>query len=249
MSGLLGTGGTPSADINLLVQLAMAIVLTIGMFLARKKRFRAHGWTQSSVLILNLVAIGSVMVPSFHRQVLPHVSSAWHDAYYAAAIIHATAGTLVELLGLYVVVVAGTTLLPERLRFRNYRLWMRTTLASWWIVVILGLGVYSVWYILPSPGTPRGTQGTVPQTGVTVSLMNFLFEPKQVTVRAGSTVIWVDARGRHAIVADNGSFASPILLAGSRFQHAFEKPGVFNYYCRFHGGPGGQDMAGTVVVR
>lgn len=249
MSGLLGTGATRSADINLLVQLAMAIVLTIGMVLARKKRFRAHGWTQSSVLILNLVAIGSVMVPSFHRQVLPHVSSGWHDAYYAAAIVHATAGTLVEVLGLYVVVVAGTKLLPERLRFRNYKLWMRTTLALWWVVVILGLGVYSVWYVLPSPGAPQRTQGTTQQAGVMVSLTNFRFEPKQVTVRAGSTVIWDDTRGRHAIVADNGSFASPILLSGSRFQHTFEKPGVFNYYCRFHGGPGGQDMAGTVIVR
>jgi plastocyanin/uncharacterized membrane protein YozB (DUF420 family) len=249
MSGVLGMGGTPSADINLLVQLAMAIALTIGMFLARKKRFRAHGWTQSSVLILNLVAIGSVMVPSFHRQVLPHVASAWHDAYYAVAVVHATAGTLVELLGLYVVLVAGTTLLPERLRFRNYKLWMRTTLALWWTVVILGVAVYAVWYILPSPGGPRGTPGTVQQAGVTVSVSNFLFEPKQVTVRAGGTVTWVDARGRHALVADNGSFASPILLTGSRFQHTFQKRGVFNYYCRFHGGAGGQDMAGTVVVR
>ena len=249
MSGLLGTGATRSADVNLLVQLAMAIVLTIGMFLARKKRFRAHGWTQSSVLILNLVAIGSVMVPSFHRQVLPHVSSGWHDAYNAAAILHATAGTLVELLGLYVVVVAGTKLLPERLRFRNYKLWMRTTLALWWVVVVLGLGVYFVWYILPSPGAPQGTPGTAPQAGVMVSLANFRFDPKQVTVRAGSTVEWVDARGRHAIVADDGSFVSPILPTGARFQHTFEKPGVFNYYCRFHGGAGGQDMAGTVIVR
>jgi plastocyanin/uncharacterized membrane protein YozB (DUF420 family) len=249
MNGLLGTGATRPADLNLLSQLAMAAVLTMGMFLARQKRFRAHAWTQSSILMLNLVAIGSVMVPSFRRQVLPHVSSGWHDAYYAVAAIHAALGTCVEVLGVYVLLVAGTNLLPGFLRFRDYKLWMRTTLALWWVVVILGLGVYYVWYVLPAPGATRGAPATAPPAGAIISVMNFRFDPQQVTVGVGSTVEWVDARGRHAIVTDDGSFSSPVLLAGARFEHKFEKRGVYNYYCRFHGGPGGQDMSGSVRVK
>jgi len=104
---VLGTGATRAADLNLLAQLAMAAVLTGGMFLARAKRYRAHGWTQSAVLLLNLVAIGSVMLPSFRRQVAPSVASGWHDPYYAVATIHAGFGGAVELLARIIHVVEG----------------------------------------------------------------------------------------------------------------------------------------------
>jgi hypothetical protein len=181
------------------------------MFLARRRYFRIHGWTQSTVLLLNLVAIGSVMLPSFRRQVSPHVLSGWQDAYYAGAMIHAGLGGVVELLGLYVVLVAGTNLVPTRLRFRNYKVWMRTTLALWWVVVVLGAGLYALWYVEPSPGaTPAVSQTTRP--AVTISLKNFSFAPNRLTVAAGTRVVWVDAQGQHKIVADDGSFKSPELL-------------------------------------
>lgn len=245
---MLGTNAARSADLNFLAQLAMAASLTLGMFLARKRYFRAHGWTQSAVLLLNLVAIGSVMLPSFRRQVLPHLVSGWHDAYYAGAMIHAGLGGVVELLGLYVVLVAGTNLVPTRLRFRNYKLWMRTTLALWWGIVVLGSGLYALWYVQPSPGaTPAASQTTRP--AVAISLKNFSFVPNRLTVPAGTQVEWVDAQGRHKIVADDGSFKSPELTSGARFQQRFTKPGVYKYYCEFHGGPGGQEMAGTVTVK
>lgn len=249
MNGWLGTGATPLADLNLLVQLAMAAALTVGMFLARAHRFRAHGWTQSSVLLLNLVAIGSVMVPSFHRQVMPHASSGWRDANHVVAMLHASLGTVAELLGLYVVLVAGTNVLPRALRFRNYKPWMRTTLALWWIVVTLGVGVYYVWYLLPPRGAAGGTPATPRPAGVTITVANFRFDPAEVSVGAGTTVEWVHTRGRHKIVADDGSFESPVLVSAARFSHMFAKPGVYHYYCAFHGGPGGKDMAGTVAVK
>ncbi|HKV44494.1 MAG TPA: cupredoxin domain-containing protein [bacterium] len=249
MKGLLETGTTHSADFNLLLQLAMATVLTLGMFLARARRFRAHGWTQSTVLLLNLVAIGGIMLPSLHRRVLPHFVSAWHDTYYAVAVIHAGFGALVELLGLYVVLVAATNIMPRSLRFRNYRLWMRTTLALWWVLVLLGVGVYYVWYVQPSPAATRGAPEARQHTGVIIAVKNFSFTPKRVTVPEGTAVEWDVTGGRHELAADDGSFTSPIVTAGGRFQQKFTKPGVYNYYCQFHGAPGGQDMAGMVIVK
>jgi|SRR5579864_1522783 len=249
MKGLLEMGTSRSADFNLLLQFAMAAALTLGMFLARAQRFRAHGWTQSTVLLLNLGAIGSIMLPSFHRQVLPHVAAARHDAYYAVAVIHAGFGAVVELLGLYVVLVAATNVLPKCLRFRNYRLWMRTTLALWWVLVLMGVGVYYVWYIQPSPTIAGGAPGITQQAGATISVKNFSFTPKQVTVPVGTTVEWDVKGGRHELAADNGSFASPIVKSGDRFRQRFAKPGVYNYYCQFHGAPGGQDMAGVITVK
>ena len=249
MNGGLGGNATRWADLNLLLQLGMAVALTVGMFLARRKRFGAHGWTQSAVLLLNLVAIARVMAPSFHQQVMVRPAGAWRDAYYVLPSIHASLGTLVELLGLYVLLVAGTRVLPERLRFRNYKLWMRTTLTLWWVVVLLGVGTYYVWYLRPAPSGARGTQVSAQPAGARITVMNFRFEPVEVTVSVGGTVEWGDIRGRHQIVADDGSFRSDVLVLGSRYRHTFTKAGRYQYYCFFHGEAGGKDMAAVIVVK
>jgi len=149
VKGFLGTGATFEADVNLVVQLLMAGALVAGVILARRKRYRAHGICQTTVLFLNLLMIGLVMWPSFRRQVNPRLPKLLHKAYYAAPMIHAALGITAELLGLYIVLLAGTDVLPAWLRFRNWKLWMRTELALWFVVVISGLWTYYAWYIGP----------------------------------------------------------------------------------------------------
>ena len=132
MKGFLGTEATFAADLNLLVQLAMGAALLVGAFLARRKRFKAHGACQATVILLNLVMIARVMSPSFHRQVRPQLPADLGDSYYAVATVHAALGTVAELLGIYIVLVAATSIVPERLRFQRWKLWMRTELVLWW---------------------------------------------------------------------------------------------------------------------
>jgi plastocyanin/uncharacterized membrane protein YozB (DUF420 family) len=253
MMGFLGMGGNFAADLNLLLQLAMAAALTIGMLLARKKMYRAHAWMQSSVLLLNLVVIAWVMWPSYRLQILRHPARATRDAYHAFAFVHGILGTLAELLGLYVIVVAGTKMLPQILCFKNYKLWMRSTLALWWVVVILGVGTYYLWYVQPisgaTPKTSAAPQASAAAAPVKVTITNFKFDPQEVTVPVGGTVDWLDDTGRHTVKADDGSFKSEALTAGAHFQHKFDKPGKFPYYCEYHGAAGGKDMAGTVIVK
>ncbi|SRR5712692_119263 len=146
MQGFLGTRTTFSADLNLVVQIAMGAALLAGAFLARRKRYAAHGICQTAVLLLNLVMIALVMWPSFHLQVLPRLMVHLGKRYYAAAAAHAALGTAAELLGLYIVLVAGTNIVPRRLRFQRWKLWMRVELALWWVVVLSGVGLYYVWY-------------------------------------------------------------------------------------------------------
>ena len=122
-ASFLGTGATFRADLNLIVQLAMGAALLAGMFLARHKRFGAHKICQSSVMLLNLALIGFIMAPSFHTQVTPQIPAGLRDSYYLVATLHAGLGTLAELLGLYVVLVAATEWIPASLRFENWRLW------------------------------------------------------------------------------------------------------------------------------
>ena len=89
------------------------------------------------------------MWPSFQQQVRPALSKGIHKWYYEAAIIHGVMGTAAELLGLYIAVVAGTNLLPGWLRFTNWKMWMRTELALWAIVLVSGVGTYCAWYLAP----------------------------------------------------------------------------------------------------
>jgi uncharacterized membrane protein YozB (DUF420 family) len=149
MKGFLGTGATFEADLNLVVQMIMGVALLAGVFLARNKHYKAHGICQTMVLLLNLVMIGLVMWPSFQQQVQPALSKLPHRSYYQIAAMHAVLGIAAELLGLYIVVVAGTNILPEWLRFKHWKRWMRTELAFWAIVLLIGLGTYYTWYVAP----------------------------------------------------------------------------------------------------
>ena len=253
MNGFLGTGATWRADLNLVVQVVMALALLAGMGLARRGRFDAHGYCQSSVMLLNLLMIALVMSPAFHRQVQPNLTTGLGDAYYAVAAVHASLGTLAELLGLYVVLVAGTNVVPKRLRFTRYKPWMCTVLVLWWLVVFFGIGTYSVWYLAPSPkaavqASGPARSGGAASDGVSVTVKNYEFRPRSITVAVGTTVEWVTDAGRHTIERDAASFKSAPLSAGDRFEVRFERPGTFPYFCEFHGDRGGREMAGVVTV-
>jgi uncharacterized membrane protein YozB (DUF420 family) len=65
---------------------------------------------------------------------------------YAVAAVHGVLGSAAELLGLYVLLVAGTNLLPEAWRLSRWKLWMRLELALWMAVLLSGIGTYFVWY-------------------------------------------------------------------------------------------------------
>jgi len=149
IKGFLGTGATFEADLNLVVQVMMGVALLAGTFLARNKRYKAHGICQTVMLLLNLVMIGLVMWPSFEQQVQPALSKLPHRLYYEVAAVHAVLGLVAELLGLYIVVVAGTNILPEWLRFKHWKQWMRTELVLWAMVLLTGLGTYYTWYLAP----------------------------------------------------------------------------------------------------
>lgn len=250
MNGFLGTGATFRADFNLVVQVTMGLALLTGMLLARRKKFRAHKYCQSSVMLLNLLMIFLIMAPSFHKQVEPQLPGGLKESYYLVPYVHAVLGTIAEVLGVYIVLVAATKLVPRKLRFKRYKPWMRTELVLWWAVVLIGVGTYYVWYIKPAPNVaaqPMIAQPTAAEK-LSVKISNFQFEPKELTINAGTIVEWTDVGGRHTVEADDGSFKSDTLTAGGTFEHRFESPGVYPYYCTFHGDKHGHDMAGIITV-
>jgi uncharacterized membrane protein YozB (DUF420 family) len=150
MRGFLGTWAGLRADLNLLVQIAMGVALLAGAWLARAKRYRAHGACQSAVLILNLFLIASVMWPAFHQQVLPRIPARLNRAHFAIATAHGALGVLAEIFGLYIALVAGTQLVPQLWRIERLKLWMRVELVLWWIALATGFATYFIWYVPPA---------------------------------------------------------------------------------------------------
>ena len=101
-----------------------------------------------------------------------------------------------------------------------------------------------------NPTEPQGTPRTV-----TVS--NFQFTPRELTVHPGDTVTFVNQGGFHNVTADDGSFrcaegcggtAGDPSSAAWSFTRTFNVMGRQPFYCEVHGGPGGSGMSGVITV-
>jgi uncharacterized membrane protein YozB (DUF420 family) len=150
--GVLGTAAPRYADLVLLVEIGMGLALLIGAVLARKRKFRVHAWCQSAVVLLNFAVVVLLMVPSFHANVSGDLPAKLGKAYYGLPTAHAALGSLTEIAALYILIAAGTNMVPQQFRLKNFKLWMRTVLVLWWIVLILGTATYIRWYV---PGVFR----------------------------------------------------------------------------------------------
>jgi plastocyanin len=96
-----------------------------------------------------------------------------------------------------------------------------------------------------TPVRRAGAEGAA----ASVRIVDSEFRPRQIKVKAGTTVTWKnEGRMAHTVTADDGSFESPTLGAGKTFSREFTEPGTYRYYCAFHGGKDGDGMSGTVVV-
>ena len=147
IKAFLETAAPRGAKIVLVLEIVMGIGLLLGARLARKGHFRQHAWCQSTIVLLNFAVVAVMMIPSFRVHVLPRVPAKLGKAYYALATTHGAFGTVTELAGLYILLSAGTSVLPEKLRITKYKVWMRSVLVLWWVVLLLGMATYTRWYV------------------------------------------------------------------------------------------------------
>jgi plastocyanin len=72
------------------------------------------------------------------------------------------------------------------------------------------------------------------------------YDPAYVLVHTGDTVTWNGQFGFHPLVSETGLW--PTVATGSTFSYTFNQPGLYRFFCLFHGRPGGLGMAGAVWV-
>jgi uncharacterized membrane protein YozB (DUF420 family) len=140
--GFLQRTSTLGGDLNLIAQVALGITLLVGVELARRGWYRAHGACQTTALALTMLLTVAWMLPAFREVYEPSIERGVMNRVNLAAAVHVILGTLTLLLGVWVVLVAGTSVVPPRLRFRNYKAWMRTLLTLWWLGITFGVATY-----------------------------------------------------------------------------------------------------------
>lgn len=95
-------------------------------------------------------------------------------------------------------------------------------------------------------GSSTATTAARPPTVVTVSIEDMRFEPSQVEVAAGGTVIWTNNDVTAHMVAWTAPnvIDSPVIGKADSYTRSFSTPGEYRYYCNIH-----NSMKGEVVVR
>jgi len=115
---------------------------------------------------------------------------------------------------------------------------------KWPLVAVLGIVAGFVAIASPSSAPAADSAPRVLMVDNEPDLTNWHFDPAQITVPAGSSVVWFNqGREEHTITADDGSFDSGYQKPGSSWPRAFPRPGKYTYHCAPH-----PWMKGTVVV-
>ncbi|MGH6848528.1 MAG: cupredoxin domain-containing protein [Methylocella sp.] len=80
--------------------------------------------------------------------------------------------------------------------------------------------------------------------GSEVDIDNFAFTPKELTVKAGTAIVF---RNRddipHLVAGAKGEFHSKALDSDDTFEFTFAKAGTYSYFCGLH-----PQMQGKIVV-
>jgi len=77
-----------------------------------------------------------------------------------------------------------------------------------------------------------------------VKIANFTFDPPTLTVKAGTTVTWINADDiPHLVSEKDGKFHSSALDTNDKFSQTFSTAGTVEYFCAIH-----PHMTGKIVV-
>ncbi len=132
------------------------------------------------------------------------------------------------------------------------------------VLLLLPLGAFAQ-YDYPASGPSMGSQppsmgdmpsmgGGVPAMGGmpsmmgdqsgSVTIVDFAFQPRLVSVPAGGTVTWQNnGAAPHTVTSNTGTFDSGTIGSGGSFSTTFSNPGMYMYHCEIH-----PNMMGAVMV-
>lgn len=77
-----------------------------------------------------------------------------------------------------------------------------------------------------------------------IKIANFTFDPPTLTIKAGTTVTWINADDiPHVVSEKDGKFRSGALDTDDSFSQSFTTAGTIEYFCAIH-----PHMTGKIIV-
>ncbi|MEO1289800.1 MAG: hypothetical protein AAFV93_18710 [Chloroflexota bacterium] len=156
-----------AGTITLLIYIiVLTPMMLLGYYFARRKMFKPqHQLTMTAIVILNWILIGVVMLNSY-AGVASELPENISEPFVLLPTIHGLIGLTAQLSATYLVLLMWTENTPlENIviyRIKNIKTPMRVTLSLWFLTVLLGFGVYGVWY-----GNPLSAEADSPLPAVT----------------------------------------------------------------------------------
>ena len=144
-SGFITAKSSLAADLSLLASVAAVALLTAGVVLARRRRYDAHRWVQSSGVVLNAVPVVVWMIVSLARYILPGIPGSLSEHGHGLAALHAVVGAFGVALGLFLLVRANQ-LMARGTSLSRYKPVMRVAYALYVAGAVLGVALYLVTY-------------------------------------------------------------------------------------------------------
>lgn len=142
--GFLGPGKL-AADVNLVLEVLLAVGLTFGYFLARGGNIEAHRVNQTAWVLVNAALVATIMANGL-QDVKIGSAADLAEARVWVTWLHAIIGTLAAAAGVWIVLQMND-IVPRRWHVRWWKKLMRATLAAYWIVVLLGFATYYLYYV------------------------------------------------------------------------------------------------------
>ncbi|MBI3626628.1 cupredoxin domain-containing protein [Candidatus Uhrbacteria bacterium] len=105
---------------------------------------------------------------------------------------------------------------------------------------------------IPTPPPVKADVAVAPKPATwNVEIKNFQFNPSNLKIKAGDTVIWTNADGAphqidsnpHPIHTDHPELNGSMMSTGQTFTVTLKNAGTYNYHCHLH-----PSMQGSVTV-
>ena len=128
---------------NLVVQITVLFLLAYGYLLKRKLKFRQHGLTMSTALVLHLIMAVFIMIPSFVFAVIrEYIIPAPLALTSVVALIHGILGSAALSLGVFIV---GSWRFRKNFQgcFERKK-YMLKTLIVWVAALVFGIVLYAI---------------------------------------------------------------------------------------------------------
>jgi uncharacterized membrane protein YozB (DUF420 family) len=140
--GLFNPNAVFLSDVNLLLQLAILVVLILGFSLKRSRIYPKHGATMAIAVAMHSISIFAIMLPS-----LLALTGSWVNSLAVPLVVlpHAVLGSLVEILGVYLVLTWALDHREVKVCLRKK--FMKPTLVLWLIELAIGICVYILLYV------------------------------------------------------------------------------------------------------